>query len=128
MEDEAEAARSLMELKELGIRLALDDFGTGYSSLSYIHRYPVDSIKIDKSFVRDVVIDPDAQAITTAIVAMAHGLKLKVVAEGVETEAQELFLRGLGCDYLQGYRYSVPLPVHEIESLLETGISAADVG
>ncbi len=128
MEDEAEAARVLAALKDLGVSIALDDFGTGYSSLSYIHRYPVDSIKIDRSFVKDVVIDPDAQAITTAVVAMAKGLQLHVVAEGVETEAQEVFLRGLGCHYLQGYRFSVPKPAHEVEVLLREGVDPADVG
>jgi diguanylate cyclase (GGDEF)-like protein len=128
MEDENEAALVLAELKELGVRIALDDFGTGYSSLSYVHRYPVDSIKIDRSFVRDVVVDPDAQAITRAIVAMAKGLQLHVVAEGVETEAQEEFLRGLGCDSLQGFRFSVPLPAHEVEAILERGIEPHDVG
>ena len=98
MEDEEQAARSLVELKQLGLDVALDDFGTGYSSLSYVQRYPVDSLKIDRSFVKGVSSDPEAQAITTAIVAMAHGLGLRVVAEGVETEGQEKFLVGLGCD------------------------------
>ncbi len=79
-------------------------------------------MKIDYSFVQNVASDPDAQAITTAIVAMAHGLDLEVVAEGVETEAQELFLHGLGCDFLQGFRFSVPRPAEEIGALLEARI------
>jgi predicted signal transduction protein with EAL and GGDEF domain len=121
MEDEAEAGRSLDELKALGLRISLDDFGTGYSSLSYLQRYPVDCLKVDYSFVRNVASDPEAQAITTAIVAMAHGLELEVVAEGVETEAQELFLQGLGCDFLQGFRFSTPRPADEIDELLASG-------
>jgi EAL domain-containing protein (putative c-di-GMP-specific phosphodiesterase class I) len=125
MEDEAEAERSLTDLKNLGLSIALDDFGTGYSSLSYVRRYPVDSLKIDQSFVSEVVSDPEAQAITTAIVAMAHGLDLKVVAEGVETAEQEQFLQDLGCDELQGYRFSRPVPAEEIEILLRNGLVVA---
>jgi diguanylate cyclase (GGDEF)-like protein len=100
MEDEEQASRALAELKSHGVRIALDDFGTGYSSLSYVKRFPVDSIKIDRSFVHELADDPDARAIITAIVAMAH--------EGVETEAQEQFLRGLRCDELQGFRFARP--------------------
>jgi diguanylate cyclase (GGDEF)-like protein len=106
MEDEEQASRALAELKSHGVRIALDDFGTGYSSLSYVKRFPVDSIKIDRSFVHELADDPDARAIITAIVAMAHELDLTVVAEGVETEAQEQFLRGLRCDELQGFRFA----------------------
>jgi diguanylate cyclase (GGDEF)-like protein len=123
MEDEDEAALTLTELKQLGVRIALDDFGTGYSSLSYLQRYPVDLLKIDRSFVRDVVLDPDALAITKAIIAMAHGLALEVVAEGVETEGQEQLLHSLGCDYLQGYRFSAARPAHEIPKMLASGVS-----
>jgi diguanylate cyclase (GGDEF)-like protein len=108
MEDEEQASRALHELKSHGVRIALDDFGTGYSSLSYVKRFPVDSIKIDRSFVHGLGDDPDARAIVTAIVAMAHELDLSVVAEGVETEAQEKFLRGLRCDELQGFRFARP--------------------
>jgi predicted signal transduction protein with EAL and GGDEF domain len=122
MEDEEETARSLGGLKQLGLNIALDDFGTGYSSLSYVQRYPVDSLKIDRSFVKEVSSDPEAQAITTAIVAMAHGLGLRVVAEGVETEGQEKFLVGLGCDELQGYRFSRPVPAQEAAELLRNGV------
>jgi predicted signal transduction protein with EAL and GGDEF domain len=122
MEDEEETARSLEGLKMLGLNIALDDFGTGYSSLSYVQRYPVDSLKIDRSFVKEVSWDPDAQAITTAIVAMAHGLGLRVVAEGVETLGQQEFLTGLGCDELQGYRFSPPVPAREAALLLRNGV------
>ncbi len=122
MEDEEETARNLGGLKQLGLNIALDDFGTGYSSLSYVQRYPVDSLKIDRSFVKGVSSDPEAQAITTAIVAMAHGLGLRVVAEGVETEGQEKFLVGLGCDELQGYRFSRPVPAQEAAELLRNGV------
>jgi EAL domain-containing protein (putative c-di-GMP-specific phosphodiesterase class I) len=107
--DEEDASRCLESLKALGVRVALDDFGTGYSSLSHVKRFPVDSLKIDRSFVRDVATDPEAQAITTAIIAMAHRLGLKVVGEGVETELQDRFLREHGCDELQGYRYGRPM-------------------
>jgi EAL domain-containing protein (putative c-di-GMP-specific phosphodiesterase class I) len=118
MADEVEAGKNLAALKDLGLRIALDDFGTGYSSLSYVRRYPVDSLKIDRSFVQGVATNPDAQAITTAIVAMAHGLDLKVVAEGVETEEQEKFLVALGCDELQGFRLGRPKPAEEITRIL----------
>ena len=129
MEDEEEASRSLRRLKGLGVRVSLDDFGTGYSSLSYVKRFPVDALKIDRSFVKDTTEDSEAEAITRAIVAMAHGLRLSVVAEGVETAAQERFLEGLGCDEFQGYRYAHPLPADEVALLLRDGIvvsSAAD--
>jgi predicted signal transduction protein with EAL and GGDEF domain len=122
MEDEEEASRSLGRLKDLGVRVSLDDFGTGYSSLSYVKRFPVDALKIDRSFVKDATEDSEAEAITRAIVAMAHGLRLSVVAEGVETAAQERFLEGLGCDEFQGYRYARPVLADEVALLLRDGI------
>jgi diguanylate cyclase (GGDEF)-like protein len=118
MEDEESVSRSLDAIKVLGVRVALDDFGTGYSSLSYVKRFPVDSIKIDQSFVAGVMEDPEARAITSAIVALAHELDLSVVAEGVETEAQDEYLSSLHCDALQGYLFSRPLVPEALEALL----------
>jgi diguanylate cyclase (GGDEF)-like protein/PAS domain S-box-containing protein len=104
----------LLGLKALGLTLAMDDFGTGYSSLSYLKKYPIDVLKIDRSFIRDIPHDQDDMEITSAVIAMAHKLKLKVVAEGVETPAQLAFLRRQHCDTGQGYLFDRPLPVAEL--------------
>ena len=105
----------LKKLKERGISISIDDFGTGYSSLSYLKRFPVDNLKIDISFIRDIATDQDTASIVTAIIAMAHTLNLKTIAEGVETEEQWKFLRLLRCDMAQGYYFSKPLPAEEVE-------------
>ncbi len=101
--------RTLKKLKQLGVTIAIDDFGTGYSSLSYLRRFPVDKVKIDRSFVAEVPADRDQGAIVSAIVALAHALQIRVVAEGVETEAQREFLRACGCDFIQGYLVGRPV-------------------
>ena len=119
MKDMESAAQMLRELKSLGVRLSVDDFGTGHSSLSYLKRFATDTLKIDQSFVRDITTDPDDALIARTIIGMAHNLGMKVIAEGVETEAQMAFLARNGCDEMQGYYYSKPLPVEAYAALLE---------
>ncbi|MFK3736253.1 putative bifunctional diguanylate cyclase/phosphodiesterase [Massilia sp. TN1-12] len=119
MRDTGEAASVLRSLKALGIALSIDDFGTGYSSLSYLKRFPLDVLKIDRSFVKDVIDDPNDAAITCAIIALAHGLNLEAVAEGVETRAQLDFLKAHGCDEIQGYYFSPPVWPEQLEEMLE---------
>jgi diguanylate cyclase (GGDEF)-like protein/PAS domain S-box-containing protein len=111
---------ALEAVRALGVRLAIDDFGTGYSSLSYLRRYAIDTVKIDRSFVHDIPGDPDDSAITAAIIGLAQSLKLDVIAEGVETEAQRAFLLERGCHLMQGYLFSRPLPPEDITRLLAT--------
>ena len=110
MEQAKETLSTLHQLKDIGVRLAIDDFGTGYSSLSYLKRFPVDTLKIDRSFVSDVISDPDDAALVTGIIALAHSLRLKVVAEGVEDAEQRDFLVRCGCDSIQGYLLGQPVP------------------
>jgi diguanylate cyclase (GGDEF)-like protein/PAS domain S-box-containing protein len=118
MSNQDHAEKVLNQLKALGFHLTMDDFGTGYSSLAYLKRFPFDSVKIDQSFVRGIPSSRDDCAIVEAIIAMAHSLELKVVAEGVETQEQSEFLRELGCDQIQGYVFSKPVPSAEIVGLL----------
>jgi EAL domain-containing protein (putative c-di-GMP-specific phosphodiesterase class I) len=108
-----EVVATLEALGRLGIGLSIDDFGTGYSSLSYLKRFPLDAVKIDRSFVKDITTDADDATITRAVISMAHSLGLQVIAEGVETEAQLAFLARHGCDQIQGYYFARPLPAEE---------------
>jgi len=119
MSDVDESIRKLRELREMGLRMALDDFGTGYSSLAYLSRLPIDTLKIDRSFVHGVTEHADHTSIISAIISLAQALRLKVVAEGVETEQQAQLLRLLRCDQAQGFLFSRPLPAAEFEALLK---------
>ncbi len=112
------ALTRLQNIKSLGVKLSLDDFGTGYSSLSYLKRFPIDTLKIDQAFIRDVKVDHEDAALVKAIIAMAHGLGMDVVAEGVELQEQLEFLGANACDTIQGFLFSRPLPAEEIEPML----------
>jgi cyclic di-GMP phosphodiesterase Gmr len=118
IEDEAAAIDLITQFRELGAQVHLDDFGTGYSSLSQLGRIPLDVIKLDRSFVCSINTDRKAQALVRSMVAVAQALQLQVVAEGIETEAEELFMKGLGVEYVQGYLYSQPMPAAEFEQWL----------
>ena len=111
----------LHRIRSLGVRLAIDDFGTGYSSLGYLSQYPLDVLKIDRSFVQGMDHGPNGRALASAVVALGRSLKLKVVAEGIERAEQEWDLRNLGCDYGQGYLYSRPISSYQLADLLEVG-------
>ena len=116
MENIDNTIQTLHELKALGMNLSIDDFGTGYSSLNYLKRLPIQILKVDRSFVMDIPNDKDDMEITAAVIAMAHKLGLKVVAEGVEEQAQVDFLLENKCDFVQGYFFGKPMPVAELLS------------
>ena len=119
MENAEENLQALHRLRSFGVRLTIDDFGTGYSSLAYLKRFPVDIIKVDQSFVKDVPVDVDDSAIVKSIIALAHSLRLEVVAEGVENEAQLHFLRDQSCDMMQGYYFGKPIPAQEFACFIQ---------
>ena len=123
MKDTEHAVATLKELEDMGISLAMDDFGTGYSSLSYLKRFPLHTIKIDRSFVSDIASDPDDLEIIRTIITMGHSLRRKIVAEGVETQEQREILTGMRCDEIQGYLVSPPVPAAEIGRMLIEGIA-----
>ena len=120
MQEAEEAISTLLELKSLGVQLSLDDFGTGYSSLNYLRRFPLDNLKIDRSFVKGITSNLHDMTIVKSVIALAHSLNLKVIAEGVETEQQLAFLQAHDCDEMQGYLFSKPLPSEKFTGMLET--------
>jgi EAL domain-containing protein (putative c-di-GMP-specific phosphodiesterase class I) len=121
MEHTDQTIRLLSELNGMGVHLSIDDFGTGYSSLSYLTRFPIQKLKIDKSFVRDLRLDRSNAAVTSGVIALGHSLQLTVLAEGVETAEQLEFLRSKGCDELQGYYFSKPVSAADFERLVAQG-------
>jgi EAL domain-containing protein (putative c-di-GMP-specific phosphodiesterase class I) len=121
MADADKSCALLAQLKGMGCGLSIDDFGTGFSNLTYLKRFPVDKLKLDQSFVADLLNSPDDQAISRAVIAMAQGLRLTVVAEGVETAGQLALLAELGCDLMQGYYFSKPVPAAEFGRMLREG-------
>jgi EAL domain-containing protein (putative c-di-GMP-specific phosphodiesterase class I) len=128
MRDPDATALQLAELTAMGVTISLDDFGTGYSSLVYLTRFVLDKLKIDQAFVRNLTTEPRSAVIAQVTVALAHGLSLKVVAEGVETEGQLAFLAAIGCDGVQGYLCSRPLPAPGMALLLQAGRSLLPAG
>jgi diguanylate cyclase (GGDEF)-like protein len=118
MDDAEQSIEILRELSELGVRISVDDFGTGYSSLSYLRRLPLDKLKIDRAFIREVVTSRDDAEIVRAIISLAHALRLQVIAEGVETPDQLEFLNGLGCDQYQGFHFSAPIPSNAFVAMM----------
>jgi diguanylate cyclase (GGDEF)-like protein/PAS domain S-box-containing protein len=124
MQDLERTIEKLRSLKALGVQITIDGFGSGFSSLARLSRLPIDALKMDLSFVRGATTDPDDAALVTAVIAVAHSLKLKVIAQGVETEAQVALLRSLECDGVQGYIWSPPVPADQCERLLARGVPA----
>jgi EAL domain-containing protein (putative c-di-GMP-specific phosphodiesterase class I) len=125
MEDIQHNIVNLQAIRALGISIAIDDFGTGFSSLSYLARLPVDTLKIDRSFVTDITAGPGGLALVATIISLAHALNLKVVAEGVETDEQSRLLHLLNCDEMQGYLFSKPLPCEIFETRYLAPLSAS---
>jgi len=119
IKDEPRINKKLLQYRDAGIQVAIDDFGTGYSSLSYLKEFDIDYLKIDQSFVRNLEPGSREESLSEAIVVMAHKLGLKVIAEGIETEAQRELLKTMGCDYGQGYLFSKPLPANEFEQIIK---------
>ena len=119
MQDVELAVATMKDLQGLGVQLSIDDFGTGYSSLSALKTFPVARLKIDKSFIDGLLADENDRAVASAVISLGQTLNLRVIAEGVETEAQAAFLRNINCDEMQGYLFSKPLPAQGIEELLK---------
>lgn len=126
VDDSEEVIGWLNGFKELGITLSIDDFGTGYSSLSYLKQFPVDVLKIDRSFVQELPNNQGDVSLVEAILAMGHSLGLKVVAEGVDTEQQHQFLQQHGCGFLQGYHFGKPMPEQELKEWMDKQNAVAD--
>ena len=126
MSDPEKSIDILEQLSAMGVLVSVDDFGTGYSSMSYLRRFPIDKLKIDRVFIDEIVSRPEDASIVRAIVSLAHSLRLKVVAEGVETPAQLDFLKTAGCDEYQGYHFSRPLPAADFERLIRESRSDDD--
>ena len=123
MQETSYTVAVLRELRDIGVHLALDDFGTGYSSLSYLQRFPIDTLKIDRSFVQDLATDANDANIVSAVIAMGQSLHMRVIAEGIETREQLEFLRAHGCPVGQGFYFSRPVPALEFGRLLEHGLT-----
>ena len=128
IENLEQTVNKMRALRELGVCLSLDDFGTGYSSLQYLRRMPLDQLKIDQSFARDVTTDSSSAAIVQAIIAMGRALSIEVIAEGVETKEQQDFLHQQGCFLYQGYLHSKPIPIDELQGLLNRKFQAQQQG
>ena len=124
MESPDRAVKDLDAIKALGVAIALDDFGTGYSSFSYLHRFPIDTLKIDRSFIQTIGTTEESAELVAAIIAMAHILHLRVVAEGIETEEQLSVLAERGCDVIQGFLFHVPVPAEKVPALLQRRVLA----
>jgi EAL domain-containing protein (putative c-di-GMP-specific phosphodiesterase class I) len=126
MQDAEAALQALGQLKAMGVRISIDDFGTGYSSLIYLRRFPIDTLKIDRAFTQDMINSADAQAIIAAVIAMAEALKLQVIAEGVETEAQIDLLQKQGCRHAQGFFFGKPVSAEDMTEVLRTWPAAGE--